>query len=172
MALDAGENEEQKRSDINEIGNIAKRSVDTIRDLVWLMNRDSEKLEEFVNEMHVTALSLLRGVNWRINVDPHLHAKVLSFEVRRHLFLAFKELIHNAAKHAFAHKIEIQLKEDSGQLELSVSDNGIGFEMEKVVSGIGLQSLKTRAENLRGNLDVFSQKERGTVVKLKFPMHR
>jgi signal transduction histidine kinase len=93
----------------------------------------------------------------------------MPFELRRNLFLAFKEMLHNAAKHAAASVVRIQIETASGKIVLSVTDNGCGFDPSVGFKGVGLPSLKSRAQSLGGHLEVESFPSAGTTIRFVIP---
>jgi signal transduction histidine kinase len=65
------------------------------------------------------------------------------------------------------------LTTDNGDLVLSVSDNGIGFDSAAVSEGtLGLVSVRERARLVRGQLQVSSKPGEGTVVQVRVPLDR
>ena len=169
MALEANPDEPQIRSDMREIGFVAHQSVEAIRDLVWLLKRESSAPVDFLAEMQITAQNLLRGLEWSLSSDGAELPNPMPFELRRNLFLAFKEMLHNAAKHAAASVVRIQIETASGKIVLSVTDNGCGFDPSVGFKGVGLPSLKSRAQSLGGHLEVESFPSAGTTIRFVIP---
>jgi two-component system, NarL family, sensor kinase len=62
------------------------------------------------------------------------------------------------------------MKDD--MLELTISDNGIGFDPLSIKDGNGQKTMRERAERLQGTLTVVSEKNKGTTITLSFPIHR
>ena len=88
------------------------------------------------------------------------------------IFRIVQETISNIIKHAQASIISINLHYHATSLELSVSDNGIGFEQEsKKLSGSGITNMRKRAALLQGSFSVESKKASGTSVKIIIPTH-
>ena len=84
------------------------------------------------------------------------------------VFRIVQEAISNAVKHASAQAIEVHLDYSGAGLQVSVKDNGAGFNAnENAKGGIGLNNMHVRAQLLRGALEVHSEKEKGTTIKLK-----
>ncbi|HRD51194.1 MAG TPA: ATP-binding protein, partial [Flavobacteriales bacterium] len=81
-----------------------------------------------------------------------------------------QELVTNAAKHAQAQLVNVQLMRNKGWLILIVEDNGIGFDAQASSAGIGLQGLRDRARLLRGTLEIASIPGSGTVATLRIPI--
>jgi signal transduction histidine kinase len=93
----------------------------------------------------------------------------LGADVRREVFLIFKEALHNAVRHSGCRMVEIDLRHDGPGLRLAISDDGRGFEGAGRGHGHGLDSMRRRARSLGGSLDVASQAGVGTRVVLSVP---
>lgn len=83
-----------------------------------------------------------------------------------------QEALSNVVKHSQAKACKIDLRQTRNQIILQVKDNGVGFdfseEFEKIGS-LGLKTLKSRVQQLKGSLIFDSQKGKGTMVKFIFP---
>ena len=89
--------------------------------------------------------------------------------------LILNELITNALKHAFPNErrgtVRIQLRKADGELELVVSDNGVGLTSDfdpATSNSLGMQLVQTLVEQLDGCLEIFH--EGGTTVRIAFPV--
>ena len=95
-----------------------------------------------------------------------------SGEKRRHVFLVFKELLHNIVKHADASMVTVAWKIEQNILHLSVSDNGAGIDLElrnkETSSGNGLRNMQMRIERLGGNITW--KNETGTHTHIQLPL--
>jgi signal transduction histidine kinase len=80
-------------------------------------------------------------------------------------------LFGNAVKHSGATAIQVTLAKDAGCLELSFSDNGVGFDMDHITHGFGLKNLQSRAQLINGKIHVYSKPQTGTLttIKVKLP---
>ena len=87
-----------------------------------------------------------------------------------------QESLNNAVKHARAHHVSIRIKCDSEKLDFSVIDDGQGFTNQSIKnealegSGLGMKTMKERAEALGGTLNVSSTPGRGTAVEVTIPL--
>jgi signal transduction histidine kinase len=75
-----------------------------------------------------------------------------------------QEALTNARRHAGAKKISVGLEMDGDDLLAEVSDDGLGFGPE-IPPGVGLASMRERAVLSGGELEIESEKERGTSVR-------
>nr|WP_246456305.1 ATP-binding protein [Ruficoccus amylovorans] len=104
-------------------------------------------------------------------VSGVLSKRPVDFIVRRHLFLFFKEALHNCAKHSHATQVDINLEMDGSKLSIRVSDNGQGFDMKSLKRISGLKNMATRASRVGGHLDVQSAPGQGTVLDFRLAIY-
>ena len=90
--------------------------------------------------------------------------------VKRHVIIFFKEAVHNCALHAKATQVAVNVSWNDGDLIVSISDNGCGFDLSHKQDGWGLESMKKRAGEIGGKLDLESRLGEGTLVKLTIPL--
>ena len=77
-----------------------------------------------------------------------------------------QETLANVARHSEATEVEISVKNTDGKLVMKVADNGCGFDVGKAKKGFGLQSIRSRAENLpKGWIKIESEPNGGTTIK-------
>ncbi|HTJ68428.1 MAG TPA: GAF domain-containing sensor histidine kinase [Actinospica sp.] len=87
-----------------------------------------------------------------------------------------QEALHNALKHAGASKIDVSIQAVTtgperlvGGLRLVVRDDGKGFDQAAAGRGLGLVSMRERADSVGGRLTVQTQQDKGTVIELEVP---
>ena len=101
------------------------------------------------------------------------HAHSLEYEIA--LFRIAQEALNNITKHAQATQVTIRLYEEASAVCLSVTDNGIGFEVvpdgrsNQVSGGYGLHTMQERAQALNGRVVVQSESGQGTAVTVCLP---
>jgi signal transduction histidine kinase len=96
-------------------------------------------------------------------------ALALPPETEQALYHIAEEALNNALKHATATTTRVELRREEGELLLSVSDDGCGFDPAQVSSGLGLQSLCERAEGLGGTCTIESEAGHGTRILVRLP---
>ncbi len=93
--------------------------------------------------------------------------------VRDQLYMVLREEVRNAVAHSGSESIVVEVNISPREVEALVWDHGQGFETSKAVSeGVGLSSMRERAELLGGSFEVASQGERGTVLRVRLPLMR
>ncbi len=101
----------------------------------------------------------------------------LSEDVKLGFFRIAQEAINNARKHAQANKVIINLKFSEGQVQMSVKDNGSGFDIQRaktqtgLTGSLGLMSMQERAKLIGADLKVESTIGQGTSVSVKVSLH-
>ena len=95
----------------------------------------------------------------------------LSNQAEINLYRILQEAVQNAVKHAGCDEIKIGIFYDENTLICSVEDNGVGFDgtHNNGEYGLGLQSIKTRANVLNGTVQINSSKRQGTSIKVEIP---
>jgi ligand-binding sensor domain-containing protein/two-component sensor histidine kinase len=156
---------------LSSIARISRESVASMNDIVWAIdpNRDtfvdlSQRMRQYAEEVF-----LARGVELDFSAPEDVPLK-LGHDLRRQLYLAFKEAVNNAARHSDCSRARVALHAEGGRLVLEVSDDGRGFDVATARRGNGLANLRKRAAALGAGLEVGSEPGRGTRVVLAVPL--
>ena len=150
---------------------------ESMQDIVWAMRQNNDQLEDLGVRMTEFGLRMFeaRNVQFKAHIGNGFSGKSLSPEMRRNLYLIFKEAVNNAAKYAAATEVELFLSVRKGLLLMKLTDNGQGFDAQDPPSevmgsgGNGLQNMTKRAEEIGGSLEIVSNKNEGTniIVRLR-----
>ncbi|MES2922027.1 MAG: histidine kinase [Verrucomicrobiota bacterium] len=158
---------EEVAEDLGEVESIARESSLAMRDIVWLLERRQDSIGDLVQRMRETAGRLLREINYTVECESNKTAAKLSLDAKRHLFLFYKEAIHNVLKHSQANRVSIRLWDEDDKLALEILDNGIGLPVnEEERSPKKVNKLEDRARVLEGSLNITSSKDSGTKIRL------
>jgi len=92
-------------------------------------------------------------------------------EISLCLFRVLQEALHNAAKHSGVERIKVQLAENSGEIQLIVSDTGKGFDINAArrSGGLGLMSMHERVRLVGGTILIDSRRLVGTTIRVRVP---
>jgi PAS domain S-box-containing protein len=88
------------------------------------------------------------------------------------IYRLLQETLTNVARHACAKKVAVELKRDERSLELLVRDDGVGFDVSRMLdaaSGLGLRGMRERVTILGGTIEIESAPGQGTVVRARIP---
>lgn len=91
-------------------------------------------------------------------------------EIEDLLFRSCQEALANVARHARAERVELRLAPALGGIELTVTDDGTGFDSAAPTEGLGLVGLGERVTVHRGQLAVRSLPGEGTTLRVRLPL--
>jgi signal transduction histidine kinase len=156
---------------LGRIATLSRESVDAMGDIVWAIDPHRDTPTHLAQRMRRLANDLLsaRGIEVRFEMaDPsHPH---LGADVRREVFLIFKEAVHNITRHAQATRVDVALTIAQHRLELVVQDDGCGFDPAHAGDGQGLRNMTRRAQSLGGTLAVTPADGTGARLALTVPL--
>ena len=119
----------------------------------------------------------------RFNAPGHVEDTQLGANVRREVFLIFKEAVNNIVKHSQCSEVRLELAVEDGWLMLSIEDNGKGFDPALVKAstgylssqrsgGNGLASMRRRAKEMGGEFDIETGVGQGATMSLRMPIRQ
>lgn len=174
-------NEQEKKNDLTgtleKISLASGEMISEISDTVWAINPRNDNMETILQRMESFARPLLASqeVYFHFSYDDMVKQVNLEMTKRKNLYLIFKEAINNAIKYANCKNIWVNISLQKAELELLVKDDGQGFERDQKkennsLSGNGLQNMNRRAKEMKGSVVVDAAPEKGTAIRLRFPI--
>lgn|GEM_PF-3933664 len=150
-----------------ELWEYAQRVTREVRFLSWSVDPDRNWLPDLVDRIYREAHDSfdVDKIQFLTSKIPHIH---LAAGTRKDIFLIFREAMTNIISHAEAEKIRIQVNYKKKMLEITIEDDGVGFEVDEVLEGNGLNNMRKRASNLNANLFWESKRGEGTRVVFQF----
>ena len=163
------------------LGKIAATSSEMIsemNDIVWAINPRNDSMEKILQRMDSFAKPLLavKNIQFTFRYSEDVLNLNLEMQKRKNFYLIFKESVNNALKYSECSTLAVDIKTRGFHLELTVEDNGNGFETNKVdhssqsLSGNGLRNMEMRAKEMNGVCTISSKPGEGTRVHLSFPI--
>jgi signal transduction histidine kinase len=157
------------------IADLSRELVDSMSDIVWAINPKRDQLSDLIQRMRRFASDVLEAADIEVNfrVLPEHSDAPLHADMRRELFLIFKESINNVARHAQCSQVEIVVELKGSQLSMQIHDDGMGFRPEQGDGqGHGLANMRERARRLGGDAAITSEPGKGTALALMVPLGR
>jgi signal transduction histidine kinase len=157
---------------LSTIANISRESVQSMSDIVWAVNPRKDKLSHVTQRMRRLASDVFvaRNIDFDFRAPTPEQDITLGANIRREVFLIFKEAVNNLVRHSACTKADVEFRIEKSSLLLKVSDNGNGFDADTADNGNGLASMRERAQNLGGKLVVITSPGTGTVLSLEIPV--
>ncbi len=160
----------QKLSDINALLN---RSIKELRQLSKIIHGE-QLIQQGLKETIDQEIAWLMRNGFYTAKFTHDIEALENNDPDKDLFLyrLLQESLSNIVKHSGADNIRIGLVYGEGRMSLTISDNGVGFEVDeksKNSHGLGLMNMKKRVDLLGGGIKIHSIPNRGTTIHIEIP---
>jgi signal transduction histidine kinase len=160
---------DKARADFDKVSKMSRELVSALYETVWAVNPENDNLEALGNYLCQMVKQLCEPTMLRcrfhvLDLPPDVQ---VSSQTRHNISLAVKEAVHNLIKHAKASEVTVRMAFAAGVLEVSVHDDGSGFQPAENIPGNGLSNMKQRLQNIGGSCLVESRPGQGTTVRLR-----
>lgn len=163
---------------LNLIANTSREMVDSMSDIVWAINPQKDHLSDLIQRIRRFAEDTLdaQDIEYKFTLPDASKHITLGADLRREVYLIFKESINNITKHAEATEVDLRVEVINNSLVIQIKDNGKGFEQAENENeyegfgGNGLINMKRRADNLGGKFEINSTLGKGTLITIKVPL--
>jgi signal transduction histidine kinase len=170
--------------------NSSEIEFERLAHLIPFTQKTIEEVRRIVKDLRPSILDdlgILATLNWfcrefqsihtgiRIEQTVKLAESDIPGRLKTVIYRILQEALNNVTKHSRASRVELCLLKNDGMIQLTISDNGIGFDPEQVASlstpkrGFGLASMRERSELTGGHFCVVSNKETGTEIRIIWP---
>jgi ligand-binding sensor domain-containing protein/two-component sensor histidine kinase len=160
-------------SALSKIGSVSRELTESMSDIVWSINPRRDHLADLVQRMRRFATDLLAGgdIDFHFRVSLPHQAIQLPADLRRELYLVFKEAVNNIVRHSKCTRADIAISIDHGRLDLRIEDNGIGIGDRRDDGGNGLDSMIQRARRIHARIKLENRAHGGASVIIQAPVH-
>lgn len=158
--------DEEHKSQIKTISSKSNEAIVKMRDMVWALSDNKSAPIDLEYKMKDYMASVLEESSFKFSFENNVPdtIKKLSPEHRHCIYIIFKESIYNILKHSDGNEIKILLDYKSDNIRLVIQDNG----SKKVInsSGLGLQNMKERAEQIGADYEFFFDQGYRTILNV------
>ncbi len=158
----------------------AERSSRELREIIWELHPANDSLAslfDFLSDWSVRHLSAA-GISVELDFPPTPFLVPVPAQTRREISALFKETLQNVVRHAHAAAAMIKVRWGGEHLELTVSDNGRGFDLNEVAKQVaagprashGLRNFQARCRELGGRCEIRTAPGQGTTVTFILPI--
>jgi PAS domain S-box-containing protein len=154
---------------LNYVISLTQAGLTEMRALIFELRPESLEMEGLVVALvkQTAALRARLGIHVELSTCDEPNAPLATKEA---LYRIVQEALQNAVKHAHADRLEVSLFCEPDSLGVEVCDNGIGFDPLAAYPGhLGLRSMRERAIQQGGSLDIVSAPDRGTQIRVRVP---
>ncbi len=158
--------------ELEGIAEASRKLVNNMSEIIWSLHPENKTLDQLFAYLREQLNKLLEysGIEYNIHFPEHTDHILLSNEQRRNLLLVVKEIVHNAVKYSSAKKISVNASMKAHIVHFEITDNGVGFDTERIYSGNGLKNINARISELQGSLHVESGRTEGTKYVFTVPV--
>jgi signal transduction histidine kinase/streptogramin lyase len=164
---------QEVKARLEGIADKSHEMVKALDEIVWAVNPKNDSLPSLASYLCHFVQEFLEAtlIRVRLEVPADLPSIPLNADQRHTLFLVVKEAVANAAKHSQATELWLRLNCVADKLQLSVEDNGRGFDTARVETGRnGLTNMQDRMAGIGGVCEFQSGPGNGTNVRFELPL--
>ncbi|MCB0166169.1 MAG: sensor histidine kinase [Anaerolineae bacterium] len=160
------------RTYLSETLNLVEQTTDRIRQIVTELR--PPMLDEYglIEALDWYAGHLAQETGLEITVQPAYFAPRLPAAVESVVFRIAQEALNNVIDHAQATRVLLTVEAEASAIRLTITDNGLGFDVEHQTSSpasFGLLTMAERAKSINGRCSIESHLNRGTRVMIEIP---
>lgn len=156
---------------LDTISDFTKSTILELRDTIWAMNSN----EITFDDLHSRILNFIEkaqksqeNIHFKFSIHPNLENVKLTSVTGMNVYRTIQEAVNNAIKHASAKNISIEINRISKLIQITISDDGIGFDENQVEKGNGLLNMEKRIEEIGGTVLFRKSENGGTQIDFQF----
>src|SRR6185503_10226208 len=147
--------EKNNTSHLEKIKEATQSAISGVKDIIWVLDDKRDTLDHLLSRINQFAKPLCEAASISYNQQSGGNETYkLGKEEKRNLYMIIKESINNSIKYSECSAIELLIKNKGGKLNITISDNGKGFDKEKITSGYGLKNILHRSEEIGYHVDI------------------
>lgn len=156
-------------SDLEHMRDAASESYDIIRGTLEKINLETTPV--LTNLLSEYAREVARRAHFEIDFKAVGRPIPVDVNIQRAVYYVFQEALSNIERHAKASKVNVVAKWNNDHFELSIHDNGIGFNPKTVNANqhFGLEIMRERMAKVKGHVKLTISENSGTLVNFSIP---
>lgn len=164
--------DDKLRGDFEEVREIVQSTLDKIRALSQALHPvvlDDAGLE---GALHLYLPGFEKQTGIAVHYEKEGDSRAVDRDVAIHVYRVLQEALNNVARHSKSSQADVRLGFRTEELVLEVGDHGVGFGHTNDKRGMGLTSMRERAELINGTIEFLEQGGGGALVRLTAPIAR
>ena len=164
--------DEKISSRLSSISDFTRDTITELRDTIWAMNLSEIDFSEIRSRI-LNFVEKAQKSNEHIHIhferDPELDQLHFSSVEGMNIYRITQEAVNNAMKYSGAKNILLTARKIEEYIEITIKDDGKGFEMDKTEPGNGIHNMQKRAAEINASITINSKTGNGTSIVLKIP---
>jgi signal transduction histidine kinase len=174
LNLEAAEEEAQDLSEevrrrIGTARDVARQSLEEVRRSILALSSALPVQGDLANSIREFVARSSSSTKTRVEFSVQGTLRHLDSALEENLLRIAQQATDNALQHARASSVRIELAFDETMVQLTITDDGQGFDVKKAGRGSGLSGMRERAKEIGGKFELKSQPGKGTRVAVKIP---
>jgi signal transduction histidine kinase len=160
---------------LESISSFTKETIVELRDTIWAMNTNEITLESMMTRILnfiEKAQDAKENITFTCSIANGLNELSLSSVKGMNIYRTVQEAVNNAVKYSHAKAISVSMFPEDDQIGITVSDDGIGFDVASAQRGNGLSNMEKRIAEIGGEILLESEVSKGTQVKILFDSNK
>jgi len=158
------------RADLEEVRDIVQSTLEKIRALSQALHPVVLDDAGFEGALGVYLPGFEKQTGIEIRYEKKGESREVDRDVAIHLYRVLQEALNNVARHSKSNRAEVRLRYLADTVVLEVEDAGVGFSAVKESQGMGLISMRERAELVNGQIEFLERNGGGALVRLTVPL--
>ena len=155
---------------IQKTSELVEQSITEIRELSANLKPpvfDDDGLKDAIQSL-LANIGRVRDLNFTLTVNDNDCNRHLNNDQKLMIYRIVQEQLNNIVKYANAHNVSIAVDIDPPRVMVKIKDDGIGFEPDKLATGIGLKNIRGRLHMFNGQLEIISAPGKGCELLSEF----
>jgi two-component system, NarL family, sensor histidine kinase UhpB len=161
---------EHEKEMIQKTTELVEQSITEIRQLSANLKPpvfEEQGLKEAIQNL-IANIRRVKELDFSLQINDALCNQYLNDEQKLMIYRIVQEQLNNITKYSAAQNVLIQIAIDQPRVMVNIKDDGVGFEADKLESGIGLKNIRGRLNLFNGNLEIISAPGKGCELHSEF----
>ena len=155
-----------KEKELEETDKLLQQAITDLRQLSHNLNSDYIKREGLVKALEQLIANLERTGRFSTIFQSKIDVLPLSDDASIILYRIIQETINNIIRHAEARKVSLFISQQNNLVQITITDDGQGFDVNTIRNGIGLKNILNRAQVIGAAVDINSNIGEGTTITI------
>jgi signal transduction histidine kinase len=167
---------EKVNAEVSRMSSLADRAIRQLRTMLFNLRPVILETKGLLPALEAYSSRMSETEDFTVHLVARGEVPLLSGQADSAIFAVVQEAVNNAKKHAQARNIWITLRRTQNALEVSVRDDGLGFDTDATLAdyesrgSLGMINMRERAEMLQGSFSIRSAIGKGTLARLSLPL--